>query len=71
MLIYFLKLQIQILLLFLMKMNKKYFIKKIIILNIIKFCIEELPNIFQLKNNNNNKNIEQLIKSYLSIIYFI
>ena len=44
--------------------------KKNIISNLIKFCIEELPNIFQLKNNNNNnnKNIEQLIKRYLSIL---
>ena len=42
--------------------------KKNIISNLIKFCIEELPNIFQLKYNNNNKNIEQLIKRYLSIL---
>ena len=48
--------------------NENILSKKNIISNLIKFCIEELPNIFQLKYNNNNKNIEQLIKRYLSIL---
>ena len=48
--------------------NENILSKKNIISNIIKFCIEELPNIFLLKINKNNKNIEQLIKRYLSIL---